>query len=124
MTVVETTVLRAGSRIKYAQRKIELDIEGCPPSYVTELVIEGEDGKNVHALNIFSLEPTEFYRLVSNEHTDMLDTSKELLEAGMLVRQVDALSPEVMRPLPTEDDEDDEGFQSWSDEVTDESIDP
>ena len=54
----------------------------------------------------------------------MLDTSKELLEAGMLVRQVDALSPEVMRPLPTEDDEDDEGFQSWSDEVTDESIDP
>lgn len=124
MTIVDTNVHNANHRIKFEQRRIELDIEDFPPTYVAELVIEDRDGKNIYSLNVFSAEPIEIYRLASKEHADMLDPSKDLIEAGKLVRQVDALSPEVMRPLPTEDDEDDEGFQSWSDEVTDESIDP
>jgi hypothetical protein len=108
MTVVDTNVHNANHRIKFEQRRIELDIEDFPPTYVTELVIEDRDGKNIYSLNVFSTEPAEFYRLASKEHADMLDSSKDLIEAGKLVRQVNALSPEVMReyfPQPIEDDE-------------------
>ena len=101
---VATTVCNAGHRIKIAHREIQP--EGCPVSHVLEFVVEDADGEDIHTINVFAKEPIELCRVNSESRVDILHSTNALLERGLLVRQVDALSPEVMRPLPIEDDED------------------
>ena len=101
---VATTVCNAGHRIKIAHREIQP--EGCPVSHVLEFVVEDADGEDIHTINVFAKEPIEIYRASSERRVEILHSTNALLERGLLVRQVDALSPEVMRPLPIEDDED------------------
>ena len=101
---VATTVCNAGHRIKIAHREIQP--EGCPVSYVLEFVVEDVNGEDIHTINVFAKEPIEIYRANSESRMEILRSTNVLLGAGLLVRQVDALSPEVMRPLPIEDDED------------------
>ena len=105
---VDTTITGANHRIKLEQREINLEIEGIDSStdYVTEINVEGENGENIYRIHIFSKKPAEFYRLNTGEAADLLDPAEKLLESGKLVRQVDALSPVVMRPLPAEGNED------------------
>ena len=101
---VTTAVCNAGHRIKIAHREIQP--EGCPVSYVLEFVVEDVNGEDIHTINVFAKEPIEIYRASSEMRMEILRSTNVLLGAGLLVRQVDALSPEVMRPLPIEDDED------------------
>tara|TARA_Y100000310_G_scaffold130925_1_gene130070 strand:+ start:1176 stop:1565 length:390 start_codon:yes stop_codon:yes gene_type:complete len=109
---VTTAVCNAGHRIKIAHRKIQP--EGCPVRYVLELAIEDVNGEDIHTINVFAKEPIEIYRASSESRTDILRSTKVLLEKGLLVRQTDEVSLEVAReyfPQPIEDEEDDEDYQ-------------
>tara|TARA_R100000664_G_scaffold8729_1_gene14397 strand:- start:6020 stop:6343 length:324 start_codon:yes stop_codon:yes gene_type:complete len=105
---VDTTITGASHRIKLEQREINLEIEGTDSStdYVTEINVEGENGENIYRIHIFSKKTAEFYRLTTGEAADLLDPAKKLLESGKLIRQVDSLSPQTRRPLPTGGDDD------------------
>ena len=120
--MIQTQIFNVGNFVKISSRKVE---SGEDSSWLLEIIVEDKDGENMHVLELWSDEsPPQMFRVTSNDYLTKRKPAVALMAAGMLVRQVDALSPETMRELFPQPDEDDEDFQSWSDEVTDESIDP
>ena len=87
----ETTITRAGHRIKFISKKI--DIGNGTENYVLDLVMENEDGENCHTVHVFTSKPTELYRVTGNAINTFTSADK-LIEKGELVRQVDKMNEE------------------------------
>jgi len=82
----ETTITRAGHRIKFMSKKI--DIGNGTENYVLDLVMEDEDGENCHTVHVFTSKPTELYR-VTGSSINTLTSVDKLIERDEIVRQVD-----------------------------------
>jgi|7_EtaG_2_1085326.scaffolds.fasta_scaffold21920_2 hypothetical protein len=102
---VQTQILNAGHLVKLGQRKVES--EDCEPHWVLEIVVEDARGEPLHILELWSEgRPLQMFRVTDRSYMNMRKPAVALMEAGMLVRQVDSLSPVVMSPLPVEGCED------------------
>ena len=113
--MIQTQIFNVGNFVKVSQRKIESDDDA---SWVLEIMVEDKDGKNMHVLELWSDDnPVQMLRVTSNDYLTRRKPAVALMAAGMLVRQVDALSPETMRELFPQPDEDE-------DEETDEPTNP